>query len=56
MFMFVLKNCFCYYYSFVMIFNYFVFIENFFVVNVWVLFMMKIKGCLFYECMKWDNK
>lgn len=39
-----------------MIFNYFVFIENLFVVNVWVFLMMKMRGRFFYECMKWDNK
>ena len=53
---FVPKNRLCYYHSFAMTPNYFVFIENPFVVNVWALLTMKIKGRSFHECMKWDNK
>lgn len=52
---FVPKNRLCYYHSFAMTPNYFVFIENPFVVNVWALLTMKIKGRSFHECMKWDN-
>lgn len=53
---FVPKNRLCYYHSFAMTPNYFVFIENPFVVNVWALLTMKVKGRSFHECMKWDNK
>lgn len=53
---FVPKNRLCYYHSFAMTPNYFVFIENPFVVNVWALLTMKIKGRSFHECMQWDNR
>ena len=53
---FIPKNRLCYYHSFAMTPNYFVFIENPFVVNVWALLTMKIKGRSFHECMNWDNK
>ncbi|XP_031562026.1 beta,beta-carotene 15,15'-dioxygenase-like [Actinia tenebrosa] len=49
------KNKLCYYHSFAITPNYFVFIENPFVVNVWRLLTMKIKGRSFHECMKWDG-
>lgn len=49
---FVPKNRLCYYHSFAMTPNYFVFIENPFVVNVWALLTMKIKGRSFHECIR----
>ncbi|XP_074616208.1 beta,beta-carotene 15,15'-dioxygenase-like isoform X2 [Acropora palmata] len=52
---FVPKNRLCYYHSFAMTPNYFVFIENPFVVDVWALLTMKIRGRSFHECMKWDR-
>ncbi|EDO36712.1 predicted protein, partial [Nematostella vectensis] len=48
------KNKLCYYHSFAMTPNYFVFIENPFVVNVFALLTMKVKGRSFHDCMKWD--
>lgn len=44
---FVPKNRLAYYHSFAMTPNYFVFVENPFVVNLWALLTMKIKGKLF---------
>lgn len=52
---FVPKNRLAYYHSFAMTPNYFVFVENPFVVNLWALLTMKVKGRSFHECMTWEN-
>lgn len=52
---FVPQNRLSYYHSFAMTPHFFVFVENPFVVNVWALLTMKMKGRSFHECMKWDN-
>lgn len=49
-------NRFSYYHSFGLTPNYFIFVENPFVINTFEVLKMKLTKCSFHQCIHWDKK